>query len=325
MNRREFLNTVAAGAGAAAVASTLVTEARAAAGAAAKDAITPAVSLAGVIDCHCHTAPDVMARSVTDFELARLARAAGMRAIVLKNHYTMTADRAQTVMREAGGLEVFGGIALNRSVGGLNAEAVRRMVAMEGHRGKIVWLPTFDAENQVRFSHENRPFVAIVRDGRPVPELAEIFQLAAQHDLVLATGHSSADESLVVLAAARAAGVKRTVVTHVLSETIGATPEHLRKFAALGATMECVWLTHFSRGGEAVNVGHTIPVAKCANAIRTVGAEHFLIASDFGQANNPPHPEGIRAFIAALQAEGVTAAEIDQVARQNPARLLGLG
>src|SRR5690242_13543796 len=99
-----------------------------------------AISLAGVVDFHCHTAPDVVARSITDFELARLAKAAGLRAIVLKNHYTMTADRAQLVMREVPGIEVFGGIALNRSVGGLNAEAVRRMIAMDGHRGKVVWL-----------------------------------------------------------------------------------------------------------------------------------------------------------------------------------------
>lgn len=281
------------------------------------------VSLAGVVDIHCHTAPDAVARSINDFELARLARDAGMRAIVLKNHYTMTADRAQLVMREIPGLEVFGGIALNRSVGGLNAEAVRRMVAMDGHRGKIVWLPTFDAEAQVRFSKENRPFVAIVRDGKPMPELAEIFQLIAQNDLVLATGHSSADESLILVAAAKAAGVKRFVITHVLAESIMATPEHLRKFADLGAIMECTWLAHLPTSG-AVNVGRKLAVSEAARAIKSVGAEHFLISSDLGQPANPPHPTGLRNFITALKAEGLTDRDIDLLTRKNPARLLGL-
>lgn len=281
------------------------------------------VSLAGVSDLHCHTAPDAVPRSINDFELARLARAAGMRAIVLKNHYTMTADRAQLVMREVPGLEVFGGIALNRSVGGLNAEAVRRMIAMDGHRGKIVWLPTFDAEAQVRFSKENRPFVSVVSDGKPAPELAEIFQLIAQNDLVLATGHSSAAESLILVAAAKAAGVKRIIITHVLAESISATPENLRQFAGLGAFMECTWLAHLPVSG-AVNVGRPLAVSEAARAIKSVGAEHFFISSDLGQPVNPPHPTGLRAFITALKAEGLTEHDIDLLARRNPARLLGL-
>src|ERR1700677_311302 len=80
--------------------------------------------LDGVIDFHCHSGPDVLGRLINDFEVVRQAKAAGMRAIVLKNHYTMTADRAQLAMQEIGGIEVFGGITLNLSVGGLNAEAV---------------------------------------------------------------------------------------------------------------------------------------------------------------------------------------------------------
>src|SRR5438445_4289963 len=86
------------------------------------------ISLAGVIDFHCHTAPDSVPRSINDFELARLARDAGMRSIVLKNHFAPTADRAQLLMREVPGIAVFGGLVLNRAVGGLNAEAVRRMI-----------------------------------------------------------------------------------------------------------------------------------------------------------------------------------------------------
>jgi hypothetical protein len=104
--------------------------------------------LAGVIDFHCHTGPDALPRSISDLELARLAKLAGMKGLVLKNHYTMTADRAALVMREVEGIEVFGGIVLNRSVGGLNAEAIRRMIQFEGRRGRVVWLPTFDGQNR---------------------------------------------------------------------------------------------------------------------------------------------------------------------------------
>ena len=64
--------------------------------------------LAGVNDFHCHTGPDALPRSLSDLELARLAKSAGMRGLVLKNHYTMTADRAALVMREVEGIEVPG-------------------------------------------------------------------------------------------------------------------------------------------------------------------------------------------------------------------------
>src|SRR6266567_1875498 len=120
---------------------------------------TDSISLTGAIDFHCHSAPDTVARSINSFEVVRQARAAGMRGVVLKNHFVSTAALAQLAMQEIGGIEVFGGIVLNRSAGGINAEAVRKMTQVEGRHGRIVWLPTFDAENQVRFSKEDRPFV----------------------------------------------------------------------------------------------------------------------------------------------------------------------
>jgi hypothetical protein len=274
------------------------------------------VSLAGRIDFHAHSGPDTIARSLNSFEVVRQAKAAGMRGLVLKNHYVSTAALAQVAMQEVGGIEVFGGIALNRSAGGINAEAVRRMVAVEGRRGKVVWLPTFDAENQVRSSRENRPFVSVVQDGKPVAPLAEVFQVVAEADLVLATGHSSAAESLIVLEAAKQAGVRNLLVTHALSDPTQATMEQMKRMAALGAVMEFTWLAHL--GAQAV------AVADAAKALREVGAEHFLITSDLGQANNPPHVAGLRAFISALKGQGVTEREIDLITRSNPARLLGL-
>ena len=89
------------------------------------------VNLAGVIDMHVHAGPDSRPRAMNDLEAARRARDAGLRAIVLKNHFTMTADRAALAIEQVEGLEIFGGIALNRAVGGINPEAVRQSVAFD--------------------------------------------------------------------------------------------------------------------------------------------------------------------------------------------------
>ena len=87
-----------------------------------------------------------------------------MRAIVLKNHYESTAGIAYLVRTLVPGIEVFGGIDLNLTVGGINPAAVEHMTRVTGGWGRIVWMPTFDAENQVRYSKEARPFVGVSRD-----------------------------------------------------------------------------------------------------------------------------------------------------------------
>jgi predicted metal-dependent TIM-barrel fold hydrolase len=64
--------------------------------------------------------------------------------------------------------------------------------------------------------------------------------------------------------------------------------------------------------------------AEWARAIRAVGAEHFILSSDLGQPNNPMHPEGMLAFFEAMRKEGIRAADIERMAKANPARALGL-
>jgi hypothetical protein len=140
----------------------------------------------------------------------------------------------------------------------------------------------------------------------------------------LATGHSSAAESILIIKAARIAGVKQMIVTHALSEAIRATPDRLQTLAGLGAMLECTWLTHSPGAGGAINVGRALPLAEGVAIMRSIGFEHCVISSDLGQANNPVPVEGLRSFVAALLAHDVTPAEIDTLARRNPARLLGL-
>ena len=57
-----------------------------------------------------------------------------MGALVLKNHFTMTADRAVLAERLTG-LPCFGGVVLNLAVGGLNTEAITRCIvrSIAGH------------------------------------------------------------------------------------------------------------------------------------------------------------------------------------------------
>ena len=196
--------------------------------------------LAGVIDIHVHADPDSLPRSIDAFDLARFAKARGMRALVLKNHYEPTASLAWSVRKFVPGIEVFGGIDLNRSVGGVNPAAIERMVLMKGGYGRVVWMPTFDSENQVRFSKEKRPFVSVSRNGALLPEVKQAIELIARHKLVLETGHSSAAEGLMLLREGKRAGVEHMVVTHAMIAPVHMSVAQMKEAVGLGAYIEFV-------------------------------------------------------------------------------------
>jgi hypothetical protein len=273
--------------------------------------------LTGVIDIHAHCDPDSTPRSIDAIDLARLAKARGMRGLVLKNHYEPTASLAYIVRKEVPGIEIFGGIDLNRSVGGLNPAAIERMVLVKGGWGKVIWMPTFDAENQVRYSKQDRPFVAVSRNGRLLPEAKEVIALAAKYHLMLETGHSSAEEGLMILREARRAGVPQRVVTHAMLAPVHMSLGQMREAAALGAYIEFVY-------NGLIGAGKEYTPADYAHAIRELGAKSCILSSDMGQKGNPTHPDALAAFFTALRHEGISQADIDLMSRTNPARALGL-
>ena len=276
-----------------------------------------AQSLSGVVDIHVHSDPDSVPRSIDAIEIAKLAKARGMRSLVLKNHYEPTASLAYLVRKEVPGIEIFGGIALNRTVGGINSAAVQRMTMVKGGWGRVVWMPTFDSENQVRFSKENRPFVSISRGGALLPEVKEVIGLIAKHQLTLATGHSTPAEVLMLIREARAQGVQRIVVTHAMLAPVQMSIAQMREAVQLGAKLEFVY-------NALIGPNKMFEIGQYAEAIRQVGVNACILSSDLGQAGNPLHPDGLLAFFVALRGEGFSAAEIETMSKRNPAKLLGL-
>jgi len=240
-----------------------------------------------------------------------------MRGLVLKNHYEPTASLAYVVRKEVPGIEIFGGIDLNRSVGGINPAAIERMVLVKGGWGRVVWMPTFDSENQVRYSKQNRPFVSVCRNGQLVPEAKQVIALAAKHHLLLETGHSSAEEGLLILREARSQGVEHMVVTHAMLPPVRMTIPQMKEAAALGAYIEFVY-------NGLVGKEKAFTIADYGKAIRAIGPKSCILASDMGQVGNPLHPDGLAAFFAELRRAGFSQAEIDLMSKTNPAHALGL-
>jgi hypothetical protein len=91
----------------------------------------------------------------------------------------------------------------------------------------------------------------------------------------------------------------------------------MKQAASLGAYIEFA-------GGRPTGPGAAERMARFAEAIRAIGVDRTVLSTDLGQPNNPLPPDGFGDFLVALQQQGFSPAEIGRMAKENPARLLGL-
>ena len=283
---------------------------------------------AGVIDMHVHSHPDVFGRNMDDIDVAQLAKSKGMRGILLKNHVAETASRAALVMKVVPGIEVWGGIVLNRAVGGINPDAVEWMHRIYGGRGKVVWLPTFESDKHVKtLSKPDARGLVVAPGGQVTPEMEAILKIIARENLVLATGHVHPEEIIAVVRRGRDLGVKGMLVTHGFTNVPGITMAQAKQLAEMGAVIEVCFL-QFLAGPNAPLAFLThwtqIHAKHVAQAVKEIGANNLIVSSDLGQSGNMTHPDGLEAAIAAMKREGISEADIDLMMRKNPARLLGV-
>jgi len=289
----------------------------------------------GGIDFHVHSAPDAFGRNISDIDAAMFAARQGMRAIVLKNHVTMTADRAALVEQVVPNIRVYGGMVLNRSVGGLNAEAIEAMVRIPGGYGKVVWLPTIDSQNYIdTFGAGGK---AIVRDGmgyrltddngEVIPDVVRVLETVREHDLVISTGHADPEETLAVVRLASEMGIEKIVVTHAMATVPGLSLEQLQEAADLGAYLELVFVNDLMGPDSHLDWMHPwnrVTIEEMATAVEAVGAEHFILGSDLGQTGNPIHTDGFQALVLGLQDAGIPRDDVVTMMTDNPSRLLGI-
>ena len=282
----------------------------------------PAINLTGAIDMHVHQGPDSGGpREIDADDLARLAQKSGMRGLVMKNHWESTSAMAYLMRKQAPGLEIFGGITQDIAVGGMNLAAVKQMADVAGHYGRVVWLPTYDSEISVRHADGKGegPYVPIQKDGKLLPSVLELFDFIGKNKLVLATGHISTQEVLMVIPEARRHGVQHIVVTHI--NPLNVTVPQMQQMARDGAKIEFVY---------ASTLGPTtqLKVRNFADAIRAVGAGNFILSTDLGGTPRnfprPMPPQGLLDFMNALNREGISVADINIMAKTNPAVMLEL-
>ena len=267
--------------------------------------------LRGAYDLHVHAAPDgSQQRRMDALEVARCAYEAEMGGFVLKSHDYNTAPLTYALNQMYPGLKVLGAITLNRSVGGINPDAVQVAADLGA---QLVWMPTFTADFRMRDSGSGEGILVADHNGNLTDGVHEVLEIIAANDMTLASGHISPAEAIALFEAARAQGVSRIIATHPDGV---ATPEEQRHMVALGAYPEYTFLTCMP------SRGHRTP-QQFVEMIRSLGVDNCIVTTDFGQWQNPPPAEGMRMAIATLLDAGMTSEEVTKLVKSNPTQLIG--
>ena len=275
--------------------------------------------LRGAIDMHFHVDATTPAGTGEQADIAkvRVARMRGLRGLVIKNHFEPTATLAYLLRKEVPNIELFGGIVMNLTNGGMNPAAVDYMATrIQGAPGKIVWMPAGDSEIESRTSKQpNKPFVPVSRNGELLPGTKEVIALVAKHKLVLASGHISPEEAMLVFREGRKQGVEHMIATHAMDLAGKMNIDQMQEAVKLGAIIEIDYRNAFDEGAIRVD------------AMRKLGPEHCLISEFWTKVESPKEYgglDGVGAFAEAMRGRGFTNSELDIMFKDNPARLLGL-
>jgi hypothetical protein len=281
--------------------------------------------LKGIVDIHAHSGPDYIARRYDGLKFAQRAKALGFRGAVMKSHEIPTSQMVYFIRQLVPGFEAWGTVVLNRSVGGINPRVVEIQAQVEGHFLKFVFFPTNDAENPAKHA-KNLPYVPVSKDGALLPAVYDVMKVIKQYDLVMCTGHVVPADALLLVHAAKDMGLTRVVVTHPALE--GTTIPQMQEEVATGAFIELT-----SNQIIPVNQDGTDKIipnppshqpSEYADIIKNVGEQHIILSGDFGRPDYINFIPGWPMAIAALKKVGVTQAQIDIMAKKNPAHVLGM-
>ena len=288
--------------------------------------------LKGGVDLHVHPTPSPFPRRIDIVEAAEFAAESGFEALVMKSHHHSTVTDVHAVETrglEKTGVKVFGGIALNGPVGGLNPKAVDLALKMGG---KVVWFPTIGSPRHIEHhsGHPNTKFpkstiqlmtedpIDIFENGKLKQEVYTILESIKEADAVLASGHMAPDWITVVFEAAREIGIEKMLVNHP-NFVIEATYEDAKRWVELGAKIEHSLCTYDER-----STFYHWEIDTLVEWIEAVGPENSTLGSDLGQKNNPLPTESFREIVGKLLNRSMRESDLRKMVSENPATLVGL-
>jgi len=157
--------------------------------------------------------------------------------------------------------------------------------------------------------------VAVLDDrGGLLPEVHSVLEVAARHQLVVATGHLARHEILAVVLGAQAYGIRDVVVTHPEFPSQNLSVEEQQTLVHHGALLERCFTTPFT--GK-VSWEHVFA------GVRATGVQNNVLSTDLGQVFNPPVEDGLALFADRFLEAGFSEEEVHTMTVTNTRRLAG--
>jgi hypothetical protein len=300
--------------------------------------------LEGCIDVHVHGAPlgGWLAGRPKMTDTCIQASKARMKALVFKDHNTMTNNCAEIIQdflnrmqkdaqsrgEEFTPVDVYGGLVLNDTVGGMNTHAVE--ICLGYDRCKEIWLPSLDAAHQLAAKGQTGGIKVTDGGKNLTAETIKVLQMLHDYNnnrkgdrCSLAACHVSNEEKVAVLQYVKAKKLNVDVLLdHVTQELTILTPSEAKEMIDLGGYLEfaecsCVpwpgmqdWIIAFDYSFNLIK-----------ELIKEKGPSHMLLITDAGQPGNEPVP-GWKMFIKTLLAQGVSEADINVMGKEVPSKIL---
>jgi hypothetical protein len=272
--------------------------------------------LKGSYDLQVHVGLDPIHEGRMDaLDCSRHSYESGLAGFVFKSDEYPTSSSAFMLNKIYPGLKIIGSITLNKSVGGLNPDA---LVSAARTGAKIVWMPTNDANNFTT-SQEGMEGIGVVdAEGSLLPDVHTILSLVKEYDLVLASGYISPKETYILFKAGAKLGIDKMIVTDYDTRSLSYSDQE--NLSSLGVFIEYTLKTCMPSMAPKLRNNFTDMVRN----IRRYGVEHCVVSSGLGQWTNPPPAEGLRMLIAGLLQGGLEPEKVSALVKSNPKYLLNV-
>lgn len=161
------------------------------------------------------------------------------------------------------------------------------------------------------------PISVLDADGKLTEDTQQVLDLIAAGDIILAGGHLSVHELIILFGEARRRGVRKMLVNHP-TYVIGCSDDDIRTLVRMGVYMEhsiCMFI-------EIEGREQTRDVNELSRLIQVAGVDQTVLGSDLGLVGMPRPVEGYRRIIDDLLRIQYGESDIRKLVGRNAAGLL---
>ena len=284
-------------------------------------------SHSGIVDMHVHSAPSLFPRQFNDFYLGKMAVKYNMKGFVIKDHDSITSNRAYLVNEYIGEKRAYGSMVFNHSQGGFNRRVFQTAI---NYGIKVAWMPTnqslyhitnFGGNDYSKLKRDKKlpdwPGIYILnREGNVKDNVLDILDMAKENSICIGTGHLSHKEIFALVNSSSSALRKKTVVTHINWDIFRMSDSEIGELKAKGVYFELTLAPIYS------NQFRSEIIEDFAKMIRIIGVDKCIISSDLGQIGNIDPAEAVNKAWKELENVGLSNNELEKLFSSNAENFL---